>query len=238
MKIELLASLRGDEFRPTRRFHEVASPALRNIYKARTSRAKKNTSPLSADFGYVAKEFIPSLRCAALILMALFAGCGSNAPTAPAVPPVSPLQTATFTYVKQSDLNAYLQALGNTLPDFYLIVEEQTILFNDWGSGRTNDYWTGVYANNLILRIRAYSRRLGAIHPASPDLKQLHGQLLTGMGTLDSAIGDFITAVNTSDVTFIDQANQEIGQFNAAINIYSIGLSNLAGQTISLFPSQ
>ena len=166
------------------------------------------------------------------------AGCGSNAPTAPSAPLVSPLQKATFTYVKQSDLNTYLQAIGGTLPDFYLIIEEQTVLFDDWSSGRTNSYWTGVFAGNLVLRIRAYSRSLNAIHPASPDLRQLHTQLQTGVNTLESAVGDFITAIDTSDNTFITQANQKIGQFNIAISTYSIGLSGLVGQPISLFPPQ
>lgn len=173
-----------------------------------------------------------------LLLMGLFGGCGSNAPTAPSAPLVSPLQKVTFTYVRQTDLNTYLQAIDGTLPAFYLIIEEQTVLFDDWSSGRTNTYWTAVFAGNLVLRIQAYSRSLNTIRPASPELKQLHTQLQTGVSALEAAVGDFITAIDTSDNSFIEQANEKIAQFNVAIGAYSISLSGLVGQPITLFPSR
>lgn len=173
-----------------------------------------------------------------LVLSASLAGCGSTAPVAPAGPPASPLQRVSFSYIKQGDLNAYLQAVDRSLPEFYLVIEEQTVLFDDWSRGRTDPYWTGVYAGNLVLRIRAYSRTLSGIRPTAPDLKQLHVQLQEAINLLESAIADFITAVDTSDPTYIGEANQKIAQFNIAVSRYSLSLGELVGEPVSLFPPQ
>lgn len=211
--LRLSTPLRGDE-----------SP--RCLYKARTGRAKKNRSSLSADFLCVAREFIPALCCTVLLVFVL-AGCGSDAPLAPSSPPPSLFQGVTFGYVRESELNTYLRALARILPDFHLIVDEQAVLFTDWSGGRINTYWTRVYANNLILRIQAYSRNAATIRLTSPELIQLHGQLLKAMQTLEGAIVDFSNA--------IDQANAKLGQFNLAMDRYTQQLSGLAGQPISFF---
>ena len=182
--------------------------------------------------------WLPKLRLYGLLLLLAAAGCGSDAPTAPPSPAASPLQQVTFSYVKESDLNTYLRAIASTLPDFYLIIDEQTVLFNDWSTHRTNTYWTRVYANNLVLRIRAYSLNAAKIRPTNPELKKLHDQLLQAMQFLEAGIQDFIVAMDPRDDSVIDEANKKIGQFNIAIDSYSNELSSLAGQPISLFPSQ
>lgn len=173
-----------------------------------------------------------------LFLLLTVAGCGSDAPIGPSTPPPSPLQQVTFSYIKESDLDAYLRALARILPDFHLIVEEQTVLFNDWSNGRTNAYWTRVFANNLVLRIQAYSRSAATIRPVNPELKQLHDQLLKAMQTLEGAIVDFSVAVDPLDDSIIDQANEKIRQFNIAMDRYTGQLSSLAGQEINFFPFQ
>jgi hypothetical protein len=174
------------------------------------------------------------LSCAILLLLAT-AGCGSDAPVAPSSPAPPPLQQVKFSYIRESELDAYLRALARLLPDFQMIIDEQTVLFDDWANGRTNAYWTRVYANNLILRIRAYGRNAAAIRLTNPELIQLNGQLLKAMDTLASAIQDFSVAVDPPDDSIIDQANQKIGQFNVAIDLYSQKLSDLAGEPISFF---
>lgn len=176
-----------------------------------------------------------TLLCAVLLLA--LAGCGSDAPTAPGGPAPPPLQGLTLTYVRESDLDAYLRALARILPDFHLIVNEQLVLFDDWSSGRLDTYWTRVYANNLILRIQAYSRNAAVIRPASPELLRLNGELLNAMKTLEGGIADFSLAIDPPDDTIIDEANRKIGQFNLAMDRYTGQLSNLAGQPISFFPS-
>lgn len=166
------------------------------------------------------------------------AGCGSDAPTKPPSPPPSPFQQVTFSYIKGSELDAYLRALARILPDFYFIVEEQTTLFDDWANGRTNTYWTRVFANNLVLRIQAYSRNLVVIRPANAELKQLHDQLLEAMRMLEGGIIDFSAAIDPLDDTIIAQANEKIRQSNVALLRYTTQLSSLAGQPISFLPPQ
>lgn len=173
--------------------------------------------------------------CCAILLILTLAGCGSDAPLSPSSPVPPPLQQVTFSYIRESELNAYLRALARLLPDFQMIIDEQTVLFEDWASGRTNAYWTRVYANNLILRIQAYGRNAAAIPLTNPELLQLNGQLLKAMDTLASAIQDFSIAVDPPDDSIIDRANEKIGQFNVAIDRYTQQLSDLAGQRISFF---
>lgn len=173
--------------------------------------------------------------CCSILLLFTLAGCGSDAPVAPSSPVLSPLQEVKFSYIKESEFGAYLRAIARMQPDFQMIIDEQTVLFEDWASGRTNVYWTRVYANNLFLRIRAYARNAAAIRLTNPELIQLNGQLLKAMDTLAGAIQDFSVAVDPPDDSIIDQANEKIAQFNVAIDRYSQQLSDFAGQPISLF---
>ena len=179
---------------------------------------------------------IPGL--CALLTLASLARCGSETPMAPSAPAIPPLQQATFSYVRETELNVYLVAIGRTVPDFQLVVAEQTVLFGDWTEKKTNTYWTRVYANNLVLRIRAYTRGVATVHPSNPELEGLHDGFVDGLGILESAISDFSDALDPLDGELIDQANEKIGRFNIAMDLYMGRLSSLAGQPIQLFPIQ
>ena len=162
-------------------------------------------------------------------------GCGSDAPSQPQNPPIPSPQLDGFIYVRTVELNAYLQALDPTIPDFRAIIQEQNAVLGDWSDGRTNPYWTQIFVNNVILRIQAYSLKLNAIRPENPELRGIHDQFSLAIQTLKGGMEVFRVAIDPEDSRLLGQAFQDFVRVNDLVDTVTFRLSNLAGQQIRFF---
>ena len=162
-------------------------------------------------------------------------GCGSNAPIQPPNPPIPSPQPGGFIYVRTVELNAYLQALDPTIPDFRAIIQEHNAVLGDWSDGRTNPYWTQIFANNVILRIQAYSLRLNGIRPNNPELRDIHDQFSLAIQTLEGGMEVFRVAIGPEDSRLLGQAFEDFVRVNDLLDTVTARLSNLSGQPIRFF---
>ena len=138
----------------------------------------------------------------------------------------------TLGYIRVADLETYLQALESTGPDFRTILDEHAVLIDDWNTGRTNAFWTRVFAGNLVLRIQAYSRTISTLKPANAELRRLHDQLQEALQVLEKGISDFGLGLDPPDSSILERSDDEILRFYEIVFAVSDGLSGLAGRQV------
>lgn len=164
----------------------------------------------------------------ALFLSALL-GCGSASPTDPGPPgPVVPLAT-----IPVSELNAYVSDVTKTFVSVGVMIDEYTVISQDWVSGVTPRYWTQQYTLNLLLRIDLLQEAVRNVRPGNAELLRIHTEYEEALVDYKGGFQMFLDQTQLPVPMLTEELAYKIADGNVHLIRYQVLLSRLVGRDIN-----
>ena len=166
-----------------------------------------------------------------IVVMLICAGCGSSNPVdSPKTP--DPGSQAPMVTIRVADFDAYVGLMRETFVSVYVMIDEFTVISQDWVGERVAVYWTYQYTLNLLKRLQLVQEKARSIRPEQPDLRRIHTEYEQALDVYQEAYQEFLVQLEYPDADAVERVNTKLGQGNIHMIRFQLQLSDLGGRDI------